>query len=367
MENRTSSEIQFSVEKVVMQPTSLCNLNCSYCYLPERAKNALMSPAVAESVARGIAELDNPVEVVWHAGEPLSCGLPHFSTLTAPFEELREKGMVTHAIQTNATLITGEWSRLFHDKGFRVGVSLDGPPWANAHRVGWDGRAAFEKILRGISRLKMAEIPFHIICVVSRENLSKARELYAFFAEVGCDAVGFNIEERLGIYRTDLPDDGVAVLHFWRDLFREWRKHPIIKVREFTKMLPSLVQLCQGEPTVPQLYDAFPSVAHNGDVVLLAPEFLNTHAPFYGNFVVGNVLTKEFLAVVESGQGSRYVEDFRKGVGRCRIGCEYFATCYGGQPGNKFFELGTLDGTETAFCRNSEKRLADAILCELRS
>jgi hypothetical protein len=36
--------------------------------------------------------------------------------------------------------------------------------------------------------------------------------------------------------------------------------------------------------------------------------------------------------------------------------------CYGGQAGNKFFEHGTTDAMETVFCRNSEIRLANAIL-----
>lgn len=36
---------------VVLQPTTLCNLNCNYCYLPGRDKQNLMAPAAAELIA----------------------------------------------------------------------------------------------------------------------------------------------------------------------------------------------------------------------------------------------------------------------------------------------------------------------------
>ncbi|MEV7238140.1 hypothetical protein AB0N06_30590 [Streptomyces sp. NPDC051020] len=39
---------------VLMQPTTLCNLNCSYCYLPDRKVSRRMSVGVAQAVATGV-------------------------------------------------------------------------------------------------------------------------------------------------------------------------------------------------------------------------------------------------------------------------------------------------------------------------
>src|SRR5215813_13138768 len=88
-------EIQFSVERAIMQPTPFCNLKCSYCYLPDRDKNRKMLPVVAERVAQGLAQIGNMVEMIWHGGEPLSCGLTHFSQLVSSFEQLRSQGLVS--------------------------------------------------------------------------------------------------------------------------------------------------------------------------------------------------------------------------------------------------------------------------------
>jgi len=330
-----------------------------------------MSPAVAERVAQGIAELGNVVEIIWHCGEPLACDFDHFERLVFPLERLREKELVRHAIQTNATLINERWCEFFRHHQFRVGVSIDGPAWANTKRVGWNSSPSFDKIMLGIRYLREAKIPFSAICVVSGNTLGKARELYNFFVELGCALLGVNVEEQLGVHTVTINsqqvDGATRVTKFWQELFRAWQENPVIKVREFARMLPSLATLTDGQVASPEVYDIFPSVAWNGDVVLLAPEFLNTVAPRYNNFVVGNILNEDLRAIVERGKSAVYVEDFIQGVSRCRQECEYFSLCYGGQTGNKFFEHGTTNVTETAFCRNSEKRLADAILQELES
>lgn len=361
--------IRFSVERLVMQPTQLCNLNCSYCYLPDRDKNRKMSQEVSERVAQGVAKLGNAVEIIWHGGEPLSCDLDHFSKLTSPFEHLRTQEFVRHAIQTNATLINDRWCEFLKTHQFRVGVSIDGPVWANTKRVSWNDAPAFDKIMRGIRFLKEAGVPFSVICVVSENTLGKAKELYEFFVDLECTSLGVNIEEQLGVHSviTNSRDDGSRVTKFWRELFATWQENPAIKVREFSRMIPSLATIADERVKEPEVYDVFPSVAWNGDVVLLAPEFLNTIAPNHDNFVVGNILNEDLRTIVERGKTAGYVQDFIRGIDRCRTECEYFSLCYGGQAGNKFFEHGTTDVTETSFCRNSEKRLADAILQELES
>ncbi|WP_405942565.1 hypothetical protein [Streptomyces sp. NBC_00207] len=50
---------------------------CTYCYLPFRKMNHLMSVTVAEAVAAAVnpwAADDPAFEVVWHGGEPLATG-----------------------------------------------------------------------------------------------------------------------------------------------------------------------------------------------------------------------------------------------------------------------------------------------------
>lgn len=102
-----------------MQPTTLCNLDCVYCYLPDRRSQKLMPVVVAERVAHSIVEQDSPhsVATVWHGGEPATAPLAHFRALLVPFESLRQVDAIVHHVQTNATLISSQRCDLIDEYG----------------------------------------------------------------------------------------------------------------------------------------------------------------------------------------------------------------------------------------------------------
>lgn len=58
---------------VIMQPTTLCNLDCSYCYLPLRRESLRMPVTVARAVAESTRTWarSRPVEICWHGGNRL--------------------------------------------------------------------------------------------------------------------------------------------------------------------------------------------------------------------------------------------------------------------------------------------------------
>ena len=95
---------------VIMQPTTLCNLDCVYCYLPHRAADRRM-PVDGRRGGGRRRSTTGPrsaqrFSVVWHGGEPLAAGREHLGALMAPFVG------VEHHIQTNATLIDDALVRL---------------------------------------------------------------------------------------------------------------------------------------------------------------------------------------------------------------------------------------------------------------
>jgi sulfatase maturation enzyme AslB (radical SAM superfamily) len=62
---------QFQLRSLVLQPTTSCNLNCGYCYLPDRKTARYMSPAICLRLADEIVVLGEPLTLIWHGGEPL--------------------------------------------------------------------------------------------------------------------------------------------------------------------------------------------------------------------------------------------------------------------------------------------------------
>ncbi|MFE9659987.1 cyclophane-forming radical SAM peptide maturase AmcB [Streptomyces sp. NPDC005955] len=356
-----------SPQTVVVQPTTWCNLDCQYCYLPFRKLKHQMSPEVAEALAESVAQFDasgHPVGIVWHGGEPLAVGQQKFATLLAPFEALRRAGRVRHYVQTNATLLTTAWCELLAAYDVCLGVSIDGPAVLNAERVDLRGKPAFDRILRGITLLREHGMPFSVISVVGAVGISMPEELLEFLASLGGHSVGFNIEEIEGVNTDRQPPTAVQAEEFWRRILTWRSEHPDAPaVREVERLAEYLRLIRYGRRAEweRRRLDPIPTVSWKGDVVLLSPELADTTAPEHGDFVAGNVLEQPLVEILRSAHRLRYVRDFLTGLDRCEAECEFFDFCRGAQAGNRYFENGDLATTETNYCQVSRQALVTAL------
>ncbi|SCG68063.1 uncharacterized protein GA0070560_1275 [Micromonospora halophytica] len=346
---------------VVMQPTTLCNLDCAYCYLPFRAADRRMPVAVAEAVAASV----NPwagserFSVVWHGGEPLAAGREHLAALMAPFGP-----EVEHHVQTNATLIDDAWCAFFVEHGVRVSVSVDGPRERNGDRVTRGGLPAYDRIVRGVEALRRHGLPFSALAVVGRPGPGLATELYDYFLDLGCDVLGVNIEETEGVNTRGNAHDVAAVTAFWAELVAAWRRAPRIHLREVEWSLRYAAAVLDGsaDDLLPRQLDPIPTVGHDGSVVVLSPELAGFTDHRYGDFSSGNVLVTPLAEILAGAAGTPWVGEFLTGVEACRSSCAYFGFCGGGHAANRYFEQGRFDGTETEHCRNSKIRLLEGVL-----
>ncbi|WP_329105328.1 radical SAM protein [Micromonospora sp. NBC_01699] len=350
---------------VVMQPTTLCNLDCSYCYLPFRADDRKMPVPVAQAVAGPVNDWarSGRFSVVWHGGEPLAAGREHLAALLAPFDD-----RVEHHVQTNATLIDDAWCEFFAEHRMRVSVSVDGPRERNSDRVGRGGRPAYDRIERGIEALRRNDVGFSALCVVTRPEPGLAAELYAYFLDLGCDVLGINIEEMEGVNTRLNAHPAEAVTAFWAELVSAWRRTPRIHLREVEWSLRYAAAVLDGtaDDLLPRRLDPIPTIGYDGSVVLLSPELAGFSDPRYGDFTSGNVLSTGLAEILAGADGLPWVREFLDGVESCRSSCPYFGFCGGGHAANRYFEQGRFDGTETNHCRNSKIRLLEGVLDHAR-
>jgi uncharacterized protein len=350
---------------VVMQPTTLCNLDCAYCYLPFRGEDRRMPVAVAEAVALDVNRwaATSRFSVVWHGGEPLATGREHFARLLEPFDPA-----VEHHVQTNATLIDDAWCEFLTQHRVRVSVSVDGPQRRNGDRVTRGRRPAFDRIMRGIDALRRHDIAFSALCVVGRPEPGLATELYDFFLGLGCDVLGINVEELEGVNTRTNRLDAAEVTAFWTELVAAWRRDPRIHLREIEWSLRYASAVLDGtaDALLPRQLDPIPTVAQDGSVVLLSPELAGFSDPRYGDFTSGNVLTSGLGTILASAPDTPWIAEFLTGVESCRTTCDYFGFCGGAHAANRYFEHGRFDVTETDHCRNSKMRLLEGVLDHAR-
>jgi len=361
---------------VIMQPTTLCNLDCDYCYLPLRKVERRMPVGVARAVGASVVGWASRVDrfsVVWHGGEPLAAGrtalgeLMDAVTADAPPPLA---GRIEHHIQTNATLIDDAWCDFLREREVRVGVSIDGPEELTAQRVDRAGRGAYRQIRRGIDILHRNGIGFAALCVVSDPRPGVAARLYTFFAELGCHALGINVEEQEGVNTRSNAHRAEAVRAFWAELTAAWRADPRIELREVEWALRYAGAALDGaaDTLLPRQLDPIPVVGYDGSVVLLSPELAGFQDARYGDFSSGNVTERPLHEIVAGAAGAPegWIAEYLTGVEACRASCPYFGFCGGAHAANRYFEHGRFDTTQTEHCRNSKINLLEGVLDHAR-
>ncbi|MBI4366201.1 MAG: GRRM system radical SAM/SPASM domain protein [Deltaproteobacteria bacterium] len=369
---RTASAPRPSIEMLVLQSTPFCNLDCSYCYLPNRASKRQMSEATLERTFERVFAspfLSDHLTVLWHAGEPLVPGVAYYEKTFAIIDRLRPAGLaISHSIQTNATLLNRQWIDFFRAHDVRLGTSIDGPAELNDRcRKTRNGGGSFEQTMRGIRLLQEQDYPFHVITVLTRESLRQPRRLFDFYVENGISRVAFNVEEIEGVHATSSLSG--------QDADRE--------VREFYETFMDLIETQDGKIEVREFAGAFAAIANpesvhygnplaeplrtlsigvGGEIGSFAPELLGYGSARHGELVFGNIHDNEIVDVLRDPKFITVNGEIARGLERCRTSCEYFSICQGGSPANKLFENGSFDSTETLFCRLSKKAVVDVVL-----
>ncbi len=266
---------------IVIQATSLCNLNCKYCYISESSRqNSLkMEEDVLEASIRAIFASDglhSSVLINWHAGEPLTAGIPFYEKATELIKKYQPKDIdVTQTIQTNGVLINDRWCEFLKRSGIEIGVSLDGPEHIhNANRRTWNGKGSFPKVMRGIDKLRSHNIPFYALMVVTEAALNYPDEIFNFFVDQNIPEFGFNVEEVGSSNDTSslnrLKQIEVRYKVFINRLAKLWmEQYPKLKIREFERSAQDILRQVQHNQRKFQIESSkgILTIKRNGDVV----------------------------------------------------------------------------------------------------
>ena len=365
------------VKLVVIQPTTFCNLDCDYCYLPDRQLKLKFSLDLLEPIFKNLFEskfVDKKFTVVWHAGEPLTMPIAFYESAFDQIEHLNQQldagdRTITHAIQTNAVLINQAWCDLIQKYHVNIGVSLDGPAFIHdAHRKTRKGIRTHASVMRGVSLLNENGIDFNVIAVLTRDSLNFPDEIFNFFVENKIRRIGFNIDELEGSNQSssfsgdDVEDRYRTFMQRFLELTKS--KSGYLRVREFENaknIILGKIDVTQGQ-FVPF---SMINIAYNGDFSTFSPELLSMESQKYGDFILGNVLKDTFESASKTDKFKRMNRDIQSGVKLCQRTCRYFSVCGGGAPSNKYFENGSFNSAETLYCRYTKQILTDIVLADL--
>lgn len=364
------------IEQIIVQATPLCNLNCSYCYLPEwsRAINKRMSIGTIRETFLRLVEsgiLADEIDIRWHAGEPLVLPPSYYEEAFDMIKSIVPKTITLfHSLQTNATLINDEWCQFILDNEIRVGVSIDGPEFIHdTYRLSKGGKGTHASVVKGINKLQQFKVPFEIISVITSLSLDYPKEIFDFYCNMNPTRVAFNIEESECEHSS-----GLLQVEGFRDKYRiffsriyELQKESKLKIREIEE-IKEVILYGSGEQYNLQAHPfAIVTVDFDGNIYTYSPELTGMSHPDYSSFACGNIKIDSFELMKISDNLKKISDEVEKGINMCRSECEYFSVCGGGAPGNKLYENGTFASTETGYCIARYQIPTDIVLEDLEN
>jgi uncharacterized protein len=292
---RADSEL--GLRLLVLQPTPFCNIDCAYCYLPDRLSTATMSLETVDEACALVFDsglVRERLEVAWHAGEPLVVPLAWYEGAFALIEQRRPARLkLEHCFQTNGLLLNEAWARFLVRTNAKVGLSIDGPAELHdANRRTRRGGGTHEGAMRAARLLQDEDVPFHVITVLTERALDAPDELFDFYLANGIREVGFNVEEIEGAHgRSSLAgtESEDMFRRFIRRFFaRVWSSPGTLTLRELESALGAalLKEPVADEQNVPF---AIVSVSVDGKVSTFSPELMGARSRRFGSFAFGRL------------------------------------------------------------------------------
>lgn len=346
---------------LVLQPTPFCNLDCSYCYLPNREARSRMSLETVRRAAEFVCEIgyDAPLRVSWHVGEPMVVPAAWYQEAHEVLSNALGRDRIEINFQTNGTLISDGWVRLFEsDPRIRVCVSVDGPPELHdPRRRDRGGRGSHARAMVGIRRLQAAGISFSCIAVITERTLEAANAFYEFFEALRPRSLGLSPEEDDGVHTGSSmagADARQGYRNFLQALLERWLPSRPFEIREFARMDALIahggVVAGQGPPRQQSVAGPVITVGWDGAVHTFSPELLGMPVAGIGTSL-GSVHTDSWRTIAAKPAFRELARQIDSGVGECRRTCPYYAFCGGGVPSNKWFEKGSFEVSETDYCQ----------------
>jgi uncharacterized protein len=178
---------------VLAKPTgAICNLDCKYCFFLSKemlypGDRFRMSDELLQTYICQLLEAQplGEVNIAWQGGEPTLMGINFFRRAIEYVEQYRKPGQrILHTMQTNGTLLDGEWCAFLKEHDFLIGLSVDGPKQMHdTYRVNKRGAGSFDDVMRGREALRRHDVDVNILCTIHAANANHPLEVYRFFRD----------------------------------------------------------------------------------------------------------------------------------------------------------------------------------------
>jgi uncharacterized protein len=343
----------------------ICNLDCKYCFYLEKEKLypgtktwAMPDEVLEQYVQQYIStQPGDEIHFAWQGGEPTLLGLDFFRRIVELQQRHAGGKTIANALQTNGVLIDEAWGEFLAEHRFLVGVSIDGPrDLHDFYRVDKGQAPTFDRVMRGIAKLKQHNVDFNTLTVVHRRNSQHPIEVYRFLKEIGSGFIQFIpiVERRaesgggdgLVLIKPSFGDaaevtewsvEPEAYGRFLSRIFDQWVKKDVgrVFVQLFDVALESWMGMDASLCVFKKTCGSALAMEHTGDL------YSCDHFVYPEN-KLGNIMETALDNLVDSPQQKAFGQAKSESLPRMCRTCEVRFACNGECPKHRF--LTTPDG-----------------------
>lgn len=271
----------------------------------------------------------NNAAFAFQGGEPTLAGLDFFKFFTETVKKYNTKNSrIFYSIQTNGSLIDGDWASFFAENNFLVGLSLDGDYEGNKFRKKPGGSNSFYKITSAAEILKRHNVDFNILTVLTGYCAENGERIYKFFRSKGYKYLQFipclrpfDSTEQSELYMTN-EQYGDFLIKVFNLYVKDYVRHNYISIRQFDNW----VRLFLRQPTEQcgicgHCTHQFVSEA-NGNIY---------PCDFYctDEYLLGNIKEHNFEEMEKSEIAKNFIRESLKVPERCKK-CNIYGICRAG-------------------------------------
>ncbi|MCG3204576.1 MAG: Anaerobic sulfatase-maturating enzyme [Elusimicrobia bacterium] len=376
--------------------SSVCNLDCTYCfYLSKETLHGgpgagRMSDEILERFIKQYIDgvTGNEVVFTWQGGEPTLRGIDFYRKVVSLQQKYAKPNQrIENDLQTNGTLLNDEWCVFLKENRWLVGLSIDGPrEFHDRYRITKNQQPTFDKVFAAAKLLRKHGVRFNTLTCVNRFNAKHPKEVYHFLRdELKSNTIQFipiveyksfeaqaphtwdveklprdgSPEARPG-HANSIVTDWSVDPYDWGDfliwVFNEWYKKDVGKV--LVNHFETLVAQHLGEPSQMCVYNEFcgkgVAIEHDGSVYA-CDHFV------YPEFRTGNIQDRPLSELVFSPTQVKFGYAKSEHLPQFCRQCPYLRDCWGECPKNRIIR--TVDGEPglNYLCRGLKKYFKHAL------
>jgi uncharacterized protein len=342
----------------VVKIASLCNLNCSYCYMYNKGDDSYKKQPKYlshDTITHFFSRLDKYFETyeydsfafVFHGGEPMLAKQELYLYFIEKAKEvfLKHKKTPTFLIQTNGVLLDKNWIDFFLENEIHVGISLDSTKESNdTYRVYHNGKSAYDNIIKGFELYKeqTKTIP-GLLSVIDMD--SDPHEVYEHYKSIGADYINLLFPDET--FDSNFTDD-LKLGKWLLTIYNLWLKEKAIRVDQFEVLLA----IFYGADFIG---DEYYGLKLNNTFILETDGELQANDPLRVcmpniHKTKLNVKTHDLIELLNNPLAELYYNSKERLCKKCQA-CELNGVCSGGYLINRYSKLNGFDNP-SIYCKS---------------